>query len=128
MQETGSEEARAAYLGAGSVLCVSIGFVETTSALARMRKGNRISAAQLRGKRGELERLWRSVDVHTTTDALIEIAARSAEEDALRAYDAVHLAAATSFAQGDEIEFACWDRELREAAARRGFALVPPSL
>lgn len=128
MQETGSEEARTAYLSAGSVLCVSIGFVEATSALARMRKGGRIGAAQLRDKRAELEQLWRSVDVHATTDALIEMAARGAEEDALRAYDAVHLAAAVSFAQGDEIEFACWDQELREAAARRGFALVPLSL
>ena len=126
--ETGSAEARAAYLEASSFLCASIGYVEATSALARMRKGGRITIGQLREKQAELERIWRSVSVHSTNEALIDLAARIAQEDALRAYDAVHLAAAVSFAQREPLEFACWDRELRAAAKRRGFALVPASL
>jgi predicted nucleic acid-binding protein len=61
-------------------------------------------------------------------EALINLAAQIAREDALRAYDAVHLATAVSFAQDETLAFACWDRELREVAARRGLDLVPESL
>lgn len=126
--ETGSVEARAAYLEASSFLCASVGYVEATSALARMRKGERITTGQLREKQAELERIWRSVSVYATNEALIDLAAQVAQEDALRAYDAVHLAAAISFAQGEPLEFACWGRELREAAKKRGLTLVPRSL
>jgi predicted nucleic acid-binding protein len=107
---------------------VSVGYVEATSALARMRKGERVTSGQLREKREILEQLWRSASVHVTSDVLIDSATRVAREDALRAYDAIHLAAALSFAQVERLNFACWDRELREAAKRRGFALVPESL
>ncbi|HEV7770152.1 MAG TPA: hypothetical protein VGO66_05770 [Solirubrobacterales bacterium] len=93
-----------------------------------MRKGRKITPAQLRDGGAELERLWRWVNVHATTEMLLDSAARVAEEDTLRAHDAVHLAAAASFAQGEPLEFACWDRELRAAAKSRGFALVPESL
>jgi predicted nucleic acid-binding protein len=107
---------------------VSVGYVEATSALARMRKGERMTSGQLREKREILEQLWRSASVHATSDVLIGSATQVAREDALRAYDAVHLAAALSFAQAERLDFACWDRELREAAAGRGLALVPESL
>ncbi len=128
VSEIGSEEMHAAHLDAGPLLCVGLGFVEATSALARMRKGREITTAQLRDSRAELEQLWKWVNVHATSEALIDRAARVAREDALRAYDAVHLAAAVSFAQTETLEFACWDRELREAAKKRGFTLVPESI
>lgn len=126
--ETGSEQARSAYAETSSVLCASIGYVEATSALTRMRKGKRITSGELRGKQATLERFWRSASIYTANEGLIDLAARIARENALRAYDAVHLAAAVSFAQDEPLEFACWDRELRAAAKRRGFALVPESL
>jgi hypothetical protein len=43
---------------------------------------------------------------------------------ALSAYDAVHLAGALSFAAGEELEFACWDKELR-GAAKAGLRVDP---
>jgi uncharacterized protein len=46
-----------------------------------------------------------------------------AEELALRAYDAVHLASA--LALGDATTLISWDRELRLAAAERGCAVAP---
>jgi predicted nucleic acid-binding protein len=107
---------------------VGLGYVEATSALTRMRKGGKINASQLREGKAELERLWSWVNVHATTEALLDSAARVAEENALRAYDAVHLAAAVSFAQDESLEFGCWDRELRKAAGKHGFALVPESI
>jgi predicted nucleic acid-binding protein len=110
------------------VRTTAIAHVEAVSALARMHKGRRISAAQLRSRLAELERLWQAIYVHAMSDALLAQAAESSVAHALRAYDAVHLAGALSFREGEEIAFACWDRELREAAAAHGLALVPEHL
>lgn len=128
MRESGSEEVLAARLDASSLFCASIAYVEATSALARMQKGGRITVAQAREGGAELERLWRSVNVRAASATLIDLATQIAKEDALRAYDAVHLAAAVSLAQGEALVFACWDRELRKAAAGRKLALIPESL
>jgi uncharacterized protein len=128
VEEPGSDVARAAYVEATQVLSASVGYVEAVSALARMQKGKRITTAELRGRRSELDRLWRAVYIRATDEAVIELAAASAAEDALRAYDAVHLAAALSLAPSQGLDFACWDRELREAATGRGFRLIPESL
>lgn len=125
VDEAGSELAQAAYSEAGEVLTTSIAYVESVSALARMRSGDRITASQLRTKLGELERLWQALFVHAVDDTVIELAAQSAANHALRAYDAVHLAGALAFAEGEEVAFACWDRELRDAAGKHGFVLVP---
>jgi hypothetical protein len=110
------------------VRTTAIAHVEATSALARMRRGRRITAAQLRARLDELEGLWGSLHVHAVSDALLQRAAEHAVAHALRAYDAVHLAGALSFGAGEDLAFACWDRELREAAAKHGFALVPEQL
>jgi hypothetical protein len=110
------------------VRTTAIAHVEAASALARMQKGRRITAPQLRSRLGELERLWQAIYVHSVSDALLAQAAESAVAHALRAYDAVHLAGALSFREGEEISFACWDRELREAAAAHGFSLIPEHL
>lgn len=44
----------------------------------------------------------------------------------LRGYDAVHLAALLQFGGPQEVIFACWDTELRRAAAELGYSLIPP--
>lgn len=106
----------------------AIAHVEATSALARMRKGGRLSTSQLRGRLAELDRLWGALYAHAVSDALLKQAVKSARAHALRAYDAVHLAGALAFAEGEDLVFACWDRELHEAAGRHGFALVPEQL
>lgn len=93
-----------------------------------MRKGGRLTATQLRRALDDLEGVWRGLYVHDVSEALLAAAVESARTHALRAYDAVHLAGALSFAAGEELEFACWDRELRDAARDRGFALVPEEL
>jgi predicted nucleic acid-binding protein len=93
--------------------------------VTRMRKGNRLSPAKLRAALDELDAIWLTLDVHEMTDRLIQDAAKAARDYALRAYDAVHLAGALSFAGGKEIAFACWDHELSEAADKHGFTLIP---
>jgi predicted nucleic acid-binding protein len=90
-----------------------------------MRKGGRLTPAQLRRALDDLENIWRGIFSHAVNDALLAKAAESARAHSLRAYDAVHLAGALSFAAGEEVEFACWDKELREAALEHGFTLIP---
>lgn len=93
-----------------------------------MRKGGRLTPAQLRRGLNDLENLWRGLYVHAVSETLLAQAAKSARTHSLRAYDAVHLAGALSFAAGEKLEFACWDKELRKAAHGHGFALIPQQL
>lgn len=93
-----------------------------------MRKGERLTPTQLRRGLDDLESLWRGIFIHAVSDVLLAQAAESARAHSLRAYDAVHLAGALSFAAGEELEVACWDKELREAAHKHGFALIPQQL
>jgi len=102
--------------------------VEATAALSRMRKGRRLTPTQLKRAFEDLDQIWRGIFTHGVTDALLAKAAESARDHALRAYDAVHLAGALSFADGEELDLACWDKELRGAAQKHGFALIPASL
>jgi predicted nucleic acid-binding protein len=93
-----------------------------------MRKGRRLTPTQLDRALEDLENIWRGVFSHAVNDALLTKAVESARAHSLRAYDAVHLAGALSFATGEELDFACWDKELREAAQKHAFALVPEHL
>lgn len=128
VDEPGTEEAQRAYHDADGVRSTAIAHVEATAALTRMRKGGRLTPTQLRHAIMDLENLWRGIDSHAVNDALLAKAAENARTHSLRAYDSVHLAGALSFAVGEELEFACWDKELRDAAKKRGFALIPQRL
>lgn len=128
VDEPGTEEAQQAYSEADGVRSTAIAHVEATAALARMHKGGRLTQAQLRRGLGDLESLLSGLYVHAVSEQLLVQAAESARSHALRAYDAVHLAGALSFAAGEKLEFACWDKELRKAAHDRGFGLVPQQL
>lgn len=125
VDEPGSDLARTAYAEASGVRTTAVAYVEATSALARMRKGSRLTSERLRAALEGLDAIWSTLYVHTVTDDVIQSAAQAARDHALRAYDALHLAGALAFAEGEEIAFACWDRELSEAAAKHGFALIP---
>jgi predicted nucleic acid-binding protein len=128
VDEPGTEEARAAYGEADGIRTTAIARVETTAALARMRKGRRLTPAQLGQALEDLENVWQGIYSHAVSDALLDQAAIGARTHSLRAYDAVHLAGAIAFAQGEELDFACWDKELRTAARKEGFPLVPERL
>lgn len=128
VDEPGTEEAQGAYNEADGIRTTAIAHVEATAALSRMRKGGRLTPTQLRHAIEGLESLWRGIDSHAINDALLAKAAESAHTHSLRAYDSVHLAGALSFAAGEELEFACWDKELRDAAKHHGFALIPRRL
>jgi uncharacterized protein len=128
VDEPGAEEARSAYRKADGIRTTAIAHVEAIAALARMRKGRRLTPTQLNQALEALESIWRGIHSHAVNDALLVKASESARTHSLRAYDAVHLSGALSFATGEELDFACWDRELRDAAKEHGFALIPEHL
>lgn len=65
--------------------------------------------------------------VVSLTERVLIAAAREAARHALRAYDAVQLASALAVREVDSRcgQFACFDAELRRAASRTGFLLLP---
>jgi hypothetical protein len=65
--------------------------------------------------------------VLSLTEPVLIAAAREAARHALRAYDAVQLASALAVREVDPrcSQFACFDSELRRAASRAGFLLLP---
>jgi hypothetical protein len=93
-----------------------------------MRKGRRLTPTQLTRALDDLELLWRGIYSHAVNETLLAKAAESARTHSLRAYDAVHLGGALSFAEGEVLDFACWDKELRTAAQKHGLALIPERL
>jgi predicted nucleic acid-binding protein len=74
---------------------------------------------------GTLERSWNQVASVPLDERLISMAGDIAERLGLRAYDSIHLAAASRMAGIGPFVFACWDNELRSAARILGFALLP---
>ncbi len=61
------------------------------------------------------------------TEPVLVVGAREAARHALRAYDAVQLTTALAVRELDPhcSHFACFDTELRRAASRAGFVLLP---
>lgn len=125
VDEPGSELIDEVFERSANASTSVLTYVEATSALARMRKGGRLSAARHRSALRDLDELWSELDLSSVTDDLVESASQAANHHALRAYDSVHLATALTFAEVEDVTFACWDRELRDAAGDHGFALVP---
>jgi predicted nucleic acid-binding protein len=104
---------------AGSALIV----VEARAALAAAARGARLTAAQHRKARSELAVLVEELSIVEVTEQLIADAAELAEQEALRGYDAVHLASALVIG-ADLLTSA--DATLCEAAARRGVHVANP--
>ncbi len=106
------------------VVCAEIGYVEARAALAAARRRGRLDTAGLPIAKEQLELLWKQMSIVVVDTALVRAAGEIAERGALRGYDAVHLAAAIT---GQVTVVASADRQLVEAARRRGLAVAEPS-
>lgn len=123
--EEGSDAAHTAASAATEVASSQLTYVETHSALARMRAGDRstrrVHAAQVQTFR----RLWSDIAVIPVSDEVVDHAARLAERHVLRGYDAVQLACALVLLDAGDVSFASWDERLNVAAARERLSLMP---
>lgn len=101
--------------------------VECFSALARLRREQALSEIEEEQARvilRTLVRVWTEVE---PTNVVREQAGRVLRLHPLRAADALQLAAALIWCQGDPSHhgFVCLDQRLRDAARREGFSILP---
>lgn len=123
VEEEGSERAEQVWDVADVVASVELIHVESRAALAAAARRGRLSPAQHRRARVELQGLADQLVIIEVSSELIASAADLAEAESLRGYDAVHLAGAVTV---DAAVMATADIELCEAAERRGFHIANP--
>lgn len=115
VDEIGTRAAGDIWDRADRLVSVRLSHVETRAALAQAARIGRISAKHLRSSVRDLEDLFDQIDMVDVDDDLIREAGDLAEDQGLRAYDAVHLAAALRVDDLDLIVVA-GDRALLAAA------------
>ena len=119
VEEEGSEQVAAALGRAETACTVRISYAEARAAFARHRREGALTAAQLRRIVRALDEDWPAYDVVEVSDVLVRRAGALAERHALRAFDALQLAAALELRrEGVSPGFACFDARLLRAARR----------
>jgi predicted nucleic acid-binding protein len=123
VDENGSERAMTIWSSADAVASVNLIVVEASAALAAARRVRRLTEAQHRSAVTELVTLVSDLHIVPVTDELVTSAAELADDEGLRGYDAVHLAAALTV--GATV-LSGSDTALCAAAARRGLHIANP--
>ncbi len=125
IEEQGTPEMLSAANNAEVLASVAIAYVELRAAVAAALRDGRLPSVQRDTKILYLERLWQSMSEIAIDGPLLRHAGDLAESMRLRSYDAVHLAALLKYGGPGEVIFACWDANLRRAAAELGYSLIP---
>ena len=94
IEEPGSARAAVIWDSADVVAAARVAHVEARAALAAAGRGGRLSPAQARRTKTELAGLWEQFTIVEITEGLVDEAGDLAEQEGLRGYDAIHLAAA----------------------------------
>lgn len=123
IDEEGSDRAGTIWTSADTVASVSLITVEARAALAAARRTRRLTATQHADAREELDALLADLHIVEPTMELIADAADLADDEELRGYDAVHLAAALLV--GATV-LSSADTDLCTAAERRGLHVANP--
>ncbi len=125
-EEDGSGLVRQGVRDSDLIATSLMAYAEARSALARKSRSREISHPALTQCKKEFERDWLRLHRLPIDEMLIRKAGQLAEEHALRALDALHLATADSLqiALREAVIFACFDGALNEAAEARGLALL----
>ncbi len=103
---------------------------ECVSVVAGLLREARISSVQAPAARATVQRLFEDFDEVQPSETLRLRAERLLAVHPLRTADALQLAAALVWAQGQPagLEFVSLDRRLREAAQKEGFSVLPAVL
>ena len=124
INEPGTEAVRHLWSTADDVASVRLIGVEARSALAAATRAQRLTVRQHRTAKLELQELLDQLNIVDITEDLAATAGALAETQALRAYDAVHLAAALAI--GADVMVTS-DTDLGHAAPRVGLHLADPT-
>jgi predicted nucleic acid-binding protein len=107
------------------VAASAIAEVEARAALARARRGRRLTARTEREAWARFERIWSTSAILDVERTLLAIATELAGRRGLRGYDAVQLASAIRAADVTGAPgFVCLDHELNAAAAAEGLTCL----
>ncbi len=128
--EDGSDVTRAAIERAERHATSWVAYAEVRAALARARRGERIRTKRdYQREIRDFESRW--VDPLSylkvgVSSGLVHIAGNLAEKHSLTGFDAVHLASAIALRDSiaEPVEFSAWDKDLKRAAKKEGFALA----
>lgn len=131
VEEEHSAFVRRTASAASARVCHDIAFVECCAAFGRRRRDGSLAAGDHARCRRQLDRDWEGFHVVSVAPALIRRAAKLAEDQALRAYDGIHLAAAEvalGVAKGRvDFGFAVFDARLAAAARANGLPVLAPA-
>jgi uncharacterized protein len=123
IDEDGSDRAERVWDAADALASASLVIVEARAALAAATRGARLTTQQHERAKDELSALTGDLHLVAVTDDLVDRAANLAEDEGLRGYDAVHLAAALHL--GASVLTSA-DEALCDAAARNGMHVANP--
>lgn len=121
VEEPASDRCAEHWSTADRLVSVRIVVVEARAALAQANRTKRLTQRALRTAVDALDELLTQMDLVDLDDDLANRAAELAETQALRAYDAVHLAAALTVAD-DDLVLVTGDRAMASAAVAVGMA------
>lgn len=126
VDEAGSSDVRRLVDEAEAVAIARIGYVEAKSAFARAVYGGRLVRRRYREMLEDFEQDWSRCLVVEMTEQVLRRAGRLAEKHRLRAYDAVHLAAAMEIRDRIASPFALagFDEDLNRAARAERLSLA----
>ena len=127
VHEAGTEEALGIWDAATLRTTSILAYAECRAALAAAVRAHRLTAAGLRTARRLLNEHWDELAHIGVDERMVKAAGDLAESQALRGYDAIHLAAALAAGDGGTLVFVTWDRALTDAAARVGLPVAPIS-
>lgn len=127
--EAGSTEMATLRSDLDVLACAHIGYVELRAAIAAAQRAGRLPGTAFARVKRQLERVWAASSPLMVDQATARQAGELSETHALRGYDAVHLAALRRLGPPARVDLvACWDSELRRAAAALGYRLFPKQL
>ncbi len=126
VEEAGTPRCEEQWSTADRVVSIRLVEVEARAALAHAARLDRLTTPQLRQATASLETLLAHLDFVEVSPELVARAGDIAESHALRAYDAVHLAAALEVAD-DDLVVVAGDRALTDAATAAGLAVARTS-
>ncbi|MHB1129810.1 MAG: type II toxin-antitoxin system VapC family toxin [Ilumatobacteraceae bacterium] len=125
IDEIGTDEVESYWDDGGDVSSCQLLVVESTAALVRAHQVDRISFATYNSSISLLDDLYRRMEIVSIDENLLAEACAVTKLEKLRAYDAVHLAAALKI--GATV-FASADVDLCHAANRQGLTVFNPGL
>ncbi len=122
--EPGSDVGAEVWNTAEQRVAGSIAYPEVKAALAAAHRLGRVSKRAIGVASLELDELWGQTASIVIDDGIAHLAGELAQSQALRGFDAVHLACALA-ADDDECVMVTWDRDLHEASTQCGLPVAP---